>query len=324
MNFGEIFKTKRWRTFMGYIYGWGASIVMLGALFKLQHWQYSGLLLTIGLLTEAVIFFLSAFEPSLEIPEWSKVYPELRDDYEMMELDEIRPAGKNGLTQLFASSELTPELLDKVGKSLSDLSTTARGISDISSATLATDLYVRNMSTASESMSSLSEINKRANEVVNNSVEKLARSYSSTSDHIVETGKHSIEKLHKSSEEFSSQLLEVSKKLSETVNGASHTFSAELKNIGENSKNYSSYLEKLNQNILTLNENLENQLKQAKTQFDVNQKFSSDLSRINEILSSSVNELQKYKENAEQLNKHLGELNTIYGNMLGAMRYTNK
>ena len=135
---------------MGYIYGWGASIVMLGALFKLQHWQYSGLLLTIGLLTEAVIFFLSAFEPSLEIPEWSKVYPELRDDYEMMELDEIRPAGKNGLTQLFASSELTPELLDKVGKSLSDLSTTARGISDISSATLATDLYVRNMSTASE------------------------------------------------------------------------------------------------------------------------------------------------------------------------------
>ncbi len=104
-------------------------------------------------------------------------------------------------TQLFASSELTPELLDKVGKSLSDLSTTARGISDISSATLATDLYVRNMSTASESMSSLSEINKRANEVVNNSVESLP-GCSSTSDHIVETGKHSIIKLHKSRRSF--------------------------------------------------------------------------------------------------------------------------
>jgi gliding motility-associated protein GldL len=324
MNFGEIFKTKRWRTFMGYIYGWGASIVMIGALFKLQHWQYSGLLLTIGLLTEAVIFFLSAFEPPLEIPEWSKVYPELRDDFDMMELDDIRPAGKNGLSQLLASSELTPELLDKVGQSLTELSTTARGISDISSATLATDQYVKNMSTASESMNSLSELNKRANEVVNSSVEKLAQSYSSTSDHIVETGKHSIEKLHKTSEEFSSQLLEAGKKLSDTVNGASNTFTSELKNIGENSKNYSEYLEKLNQNMLTLNENLENQLKQAKVQFDTNQKFSGDLNRINEILSSSVSELQKYKENAEQLNKHLGELNTIYGNMLGAMRYTNK
>ena len=112
--------------------------------------------------------------------------------------------------------------------------------------------------------------------------------------------------------------------MSDTVNGAPNTFTSELKNIGENSKNYSEYLEKLNQNMLTLNENLENQLKQAKVQFDTNQKFSGDLNRINEILSSSVSELQKYKENAEQLNKHLGELNTIYGNMLGAMRYTNK
>ncbi len=45
MNLGEIFKTKRWQTFMGYVYGWGASMVIIGALFKLQHWQYSGLFL---------------------------------------------------------------------------------------------------------------------------------------------------------------------------------------------------------------------------------------------------------------------------------------
>jgi gliding motility-associated protein GldL len=83
MNLGEIFKTKRWKAFMGYVYGWGAAIVMIGALFKLQHWQYAGLLLAIGLLTEAFIFFLSAFEPPLDMPEWSKVYPELREDYEL-------------------------------------------------------------------------------------------------------------------------------------------------------------------------------------------------------------------------------------------------
>lgn len=321
MNIGEVFKTKRWKTFMGYIYGWGASVVMIGALFKLQHWQYSGLLLTIGLMTEAFIFFLSAFEPPLEMPEWSKVYPELRDDYELTELDDYSRKGKNGFNQLLSSSDLSPELLEKVGKSLNDLSSAARGISDISTATLATDMYVKNLSSASETMNTFAEINKRANETVNASVEKLVHSYSLASQQLSDTGKHAVEKLHSSSEEFSSNLKETGKKLSETVNGASNSFTTELKAIGENSKVYSSNLEKLNQNVSALNESFESQLKGTKTQFEASQKFSSDLNQMNEILASSVSELQKYKENAEQLNKHLEALNTIYGNMLGALSY---
>jgi hypothetical protein len=59
----------------------------------------------------------------------------------------------------------------------------------------------------------------------------------------------------------------------------------------------------------------------TKNQFESSNKFSSDLSQMNEILASSVSELRKYKENAEQLNKHLEALNTIYGNMLGALSY---
>jgi gliding motility-associated protein GldL len=321
MNIGELFKTKRWKTFMGYVYGWGASVVMIGALFKLQHWQYSGLLLTIGLMTEAFIFFLSAFEPPLEMPEWSKVYPELRDDYEMMELEEYNRKGKNGFDQLFSSSEISPELLDKVGKSLTDLTSAARGISDISTATLATDMYVKNLSSASESMNSFAEINQRANESVNASVEKLIHSYSTASKQLSETGKTAIERLHHSSEDFSIKLKETGTKLSETINGASGSFTSELKNIGENSKVYSQNLEKLNQNVHALNESFETQLKGTKSQFEASHKFSKDISQMNEILASSVSELQKYKENAEQLNKHLEALNTIYGNMLGALSY---
>ena len=75
MNLGEIFKTKRWKTFMGYVYGWGASVVMLGALFKLQHWEYSGLFLTIGLITEAFIFFLSALNRHLTCLTGEKFTP---------------------------------------------------------------------------------------------------------------------------------------------------------------------------------------------------------------------------------------------------------
>jgi gliding motility-associated protein GldL len=321
MNIGEIFKTKRWKTFMGYVYGWGASIVMLGALFKLQHWEYGGLLLTIGLVTEAIIFFLSAFEPTLEMPEWAKVYPELRDDYEVLDEEEYSRRGKNGLNQFLPSSDLSPELMEKVGKSLNELSAAARGISDISSATLATDLYVKNLSSASESMNTFAEINQRANETVNASVEKLVKSYAQASNQLSDTGKTAIDKLHRSSEDFSAKLTETGKNLSETVNGASGVFSSELKNIGEGSRLYSNNLEKLNQNINALNESFTSQLKGTKTQFEASHKFSSDLNQMNEILSSSVSELQKYKENAEQLNKHLEALNTIYGNMLGALSY---
>lgn len=321
MNIGEIFKTKRWQTFMGYVYGWGASVVMIGALFKLQHWQYAGLLLTIGLMTEAFIFFLSAFEPPMEMPEWSKVYPELRDDYELMETEEYSRRGKNGFDQLLTSAEVSPELLEKVGKSLNDLTSAARGISDISTATLATDMYVKNLSSASESMNTFAEINKRANESVNASVEKLVHSYSSASQHLNETGKSAMDKLHISSEEFSLKLAETGKKLSETVNGASGSFTTELKTIGESSKIYSQNLEKLNRNINALSESFENQLKGTKMQFEASQKFSQDIGQMNEILASSVSELQKYKQNAEQLNKQLEALNTIYGNMLGALSY---
>ncbi len=298
MNLGEVFKTKRWKTFMGYVYGWGASVVLIGALFKLEHWQYSGLLLTIGLSTEALIFFLSAFEPSTEIPDWGKVYPELREDYELAGLEDIKPK-KNGLEQLLSGTELTPELLDQVGRGLSELSNTARGISDISTATLATDMYVKNLSSASESMGNFTRINDKANESIDKSVSTLLESYSTAATKLSETGS----------------------KLSATYDRSSNAISEGLQSIGSTSKEYATNLEKLNNNLQTMNKSFENQLSDTRDQFKATQQFNKDLTEMNSILTSSVDELKKYKENAEQLNKNLEALNTIYGNMLGAMSY---
>ncbi len=321
MNIGELFKTKRWKTFMGYVYGWGAAVVMVGALFKLEHLQYSGILLAIGLITEAFIFFLSAFEPPLEMPEWSKVYPELKEDYEIEGYEELAPKSKKGLDQLFTGTELTPELLDKVGKGLNNLSNTAKGISDISSATLATDMYVKNLGTASESMSNFAEINNKANESIHQSVGNLVDSYSSTAQKISETGLNTINKIQKSGESFTNQLAETSKRLAETYNNAGTSVTAEIENITSSSKQYSTNLQKLNGNLSALNANFEEQLKGTEEQFKISQSFSKDILEMNKLLTDSVDELKKYKENAEQLNKHLESLNTIYGNMLGAMSY---
>jgi gliding motility-associated protein GldL len=321
MNIGELIKSKRWKTFMGYVYGWGAAIVMIGALFKLEHLKYSGVLLAVGLITEAFIFFLSAFEPPLEIPDWSKVYPELSEEYELESIEQLGKKKKNGFNDLFGSSELTPELIDKVGKGLTNLSNTAKGISDITTATLATDMYVKNLSSASESMGNLAEINNKANVTINNSVDTLIESYSTTAQKISETGIGAIENMHKSGEKFTAVLADTTKKLAETYSNAGNSVSTEIENIKDSSKQYATHLQKLNGNLSTFNSTLETQLKGTEEQFKATQNFSKDLMAMNSILASSVEELKKYKENAEQLNKHLESLNTIYGNMLGAMSY---
>ena len=305
---------------MGYVYGWGASVVMIGALFKLEHLKGSGVLLSIGLITEAFIFFLSAFEPPLELPEWSRVYPELSEDYDP-EIEKPGKKGKKGFEDLFETNDLTPELLDKVGKGLSNLSNTARGISDITSATLATDMYVKNMGSASESMGSLAETNQKANAAIQQSVGSLMNSYSSTAQKISESGIEALENLKNTGEKFSTILADTGKKLADTYHHAGNSVSAEIENIKDSSKQYSAHLQKLNGNLNTLNTSFEAQIKGTEEQFIASQNFSKELMAMNAILASSMEELKKYKENAEQLNKHLESLNTIYGNMLGAMSY---
>ena len=76
-SISKITEAKWYKVMMPKLYGWGASLVIIGALFKIQNWPFAGLFLTIGLTTEAVIFFFSAFEKQYEDYDWSLVYPEL-------------------------------------------------------------------------------------------------------------------------------------------------------------------------------------------------------------------------------------------------------
>jgi len=325
MNIGEILKTKRWKVLMGYVYGWGASLVLIGALFKLQHWNHSGIMLTIGLLTEAFIFFLSAFEPPLEQPDWAKVYPELQEDYELIEpLEDVQSSIKSSFDSMLSSTNITPELLAKIGKSLVDLSNTASGISDISTATLATDVYIKNLNSASESMMAFSEMNTQANDTIHNSIGDLANTYSNTAHKISETGENMLAKLNESSVKFTKQIDESGNKLSESYSRFSGAMDKGFKDFEVTSSNYGENLFKLNKNIESLNSTYERQLKGTTEQIHASSKFFEELNQMNQIIASSAQEMKKYKENAEKLNSHLDALNSVYGNMLGAMNYKKK
>ena len=81
MGFIDKLQSKKGKKFMGYLYGWGASIVIVGAMFKIQHWPGASAMLVGGLSIEAIIFFFSAFEPIHEHDDWGLVYPELRGEF---------------------------------------------------------------------------------------------------------------------------------------------------------------------------------------------------------------------------------------------------
>ena len=73
----NLVRSKGYKTFMAYLYGWGAAVVIIGALFKIMHWPGANMMLIAGMGVEGVIFFLSAFEPPHKEWDWSLVYPEL-------------------------------------------------------------------------------------------------------------------------------------------------------------------------------------------------------------------------------------------------------
>jgi len=70
--------------FTNMLYGLGAAVVILGALAKIQHWPYGSLLLTIGMITEAIVFAYSAFETTKDTNDNSRVIYEPYDTSEIV------------------------------------------------------------------------------------------------------------------------------------------------------------------------------------------------------------------------------------------------
>ena len=89
MNKGDFLHSRKWRTIQNYTYSFGASVVLIGALAKLEHWPMASEFLMVGMSMEALIFFISAFEPLMDNPDWKRVYPQLREGDELPKVTEV-------------------------------------------------------------------------------------------------------------------------------------------------------------------------------------------------------------------------------------------
>ena len=151
---------------MKYVYGYGGAIVIIGAMFKIQHWPGATIMLIGGLGIEAVIFMLSAHEPLHEELDWTIAYPELAlghssDDHSPNELPDLNNESKNEsvveqLDNMLAKAKIEPELIKSLGDGMKNLSDNAGKLGDISSASDATNDYVNNLKGASTKVGELS------------------------------------------------------------------------------------------------------------------------------------------------------------------------
>mgnify|MGYP003573561027 CR=1 FL=1 len=137
---------------MAKVYGLGASVVLIGALFKINHYPGADIMLIIGLGTEAVIFFFSAFEPPFVEPDWSLVYPELAGMYhDVKGTDLKRKSATDRLDEMFEKAKLDQTTIDKLSTGIEQLSDNASQLSDLSGAASATSDFASNVQTASDS-----------------------------------------------------------------------------------------------------------------------------------------------------------------------------
>jgi gliding motility-associated protein GldL len=259
--------SKAWKAFMAKLYGFGAAIVIIGAMFKIMHWPGAGPMLVIGLSTEAVIFIFSAFEPIHEDPDWTLVYPELALGHDGDHDHDALPARGghskgSGITEeldkMLEEAKIDGALLERLGDGMRALGENAAQLKGVTSAAAATDSYVDSLASASDQVKKLSQSYERASE-------SLMGLTSST-----EEGQSFGEQMQKVSKNLaalnnvyelqlkgSSQHLEATEKFQSQVTDMMANLSASV----EDTKLYKENMAMLSKNLTSLNQVYGNMLK---------------------------------------------------------------
>ena len=155
---------------MNFAYGMGAAVVIIGALFKITHLEFGfitgNLMLTIGLVVEALIFALSAFEPVDDELDWSLVYPELANGEARKKVAKTEePAEVQGmlsqkLDAMLKEAKIDGELMSSLGNSIKNFEGAAKAISPTVDSIASTRKYSEELTLAAAQMESLNSLYK--------------------------------------------------------------------------------------------------------------------------------------------------------------------
>lgn len=246
-------ESKTFKSIMAKIYGLGASVVIMGALFKLQHYPGAGTMLIVGLGTEALIFAVSAFEPVKEDYDWTLVYPELAG------IDDSKSkSAAQELDKAFDEAQIDQSLIQRLGDGMRSLSDNVGKMGELTDAAVATDEYTSKVKEAAQN------------------VDKINQSYSENLQ--------ALQTLNQSSEvtkEYFDQIKEASQKLS----SLNSVYEMELEETNNHIKSLNKYYDSLSKTI----ENLSGSEEVTSKLQENFGKLNSNLASLNSVYGNMLN-----------------------------------
>jgi gliding motility-associated protein GldL len=161
------FKTQRGQVVLNFIFAFFAAVVILGALFKIRHWPFADEMITVGLLSEVIVFLVMAFMvPPPEEPHWQRYFPDINlhpdidPNFKPTPLTLPGSQGNPALTKLddmLAAADITPANLGKLGDNFKKLGTTVDKMSDVTDAISATNDYSAKTREAANALGQMKE-----------------------------------------------------------------------------------------------------------------------------------------------------------------------
>ena len=276
----NLVRSKGYKNFMSKLYGWGAAVVIIGALFKINHWPGGTIMLIIGMGTETVIFFLSAFEPPHVEFDWTLVYPQLAGMEDSESLSNITsseeteslvsvPESSDPLTakidKMLEEANITPELIERLSSGMNNLAESAQAMNGMAQAAASTDKFVNSLDGAADAVNNL----RQATEAVNT----LTTIYQET---------------------------------------------AQALTSGDAS--YADEMKKLAGSLASVNAMYEMQLQTSTSQLESTKEIEERIHNMMVNFADSAEGVLKYKDQVDALTRKVAELNNVYGNMLAAMQ----
>ena len=256
------FESYRWKRFNGVAYGVGASFVIIGALFKIMHWPGAGAVLTIGMLTEALLFAISAIDKPHKTFDWSVVFPELGGE---------EGAPKKGSTKLPAmeTATLTEADVEKLSNSIRKLTDTAGQLGSVTSATEVTEKYIKNVSSASDAIGSFSNAQRSLTESSSVLVDSF-KGFASNMSAVSNDSKLFMEKIAT---------------LNQTLGTVNATYELQLKNMSTQSEVFSA----VNASLEKISVVMDSSARETEAYKEQAAKLTQQVSSLNNIYGNMLN-----------------------------------
>ena len=272
-GFQELF----FSTIMPKVYGIGAAVVIVGAMFKLLHIAGAGVMLGVGLSTEAIIFFLSAFEPKKAEPDWTKVYPELAEDYEgavgaRAVKGKSQESVSKKLDTMMESAKIGPELIDSLGRGMRNLSETTSKLGQMGNAAVVTSEYSNSVKAAA---ANINKMNQSYADSVGSMVEMASVSKNATAE---------MANASKDAKEYHNQVQSVTKNLG----ALNAVYEMELQDANQHIK----AMNKFYSNLTTSLDSMAKATEDADNFKGEINKLTSNLSKLNNIYGGMINAMK--------------------------------